>query len=200
MSVIMTVIARWLMLALFYLIAVPVCILILIFWVVRLVITVVLMVFALVFEAWRRKAVSRRPYQIIENVAKVGPETVKTVLTAPFREDSDEQDYQVGVLVFEVGYAVLFLIAFALIFVFEGFLYAFGQALSAPANIYSQSGVGTLLAFLYVVASLIAAAYMILRGHLNNGPFRELFLPAYLFLTGVMLVILLWRAASIAAA
>jgi hypothetical protein len=196
----MTGIARWLMLVLFYLIAVPVCGLILIFWIVRLVITVVLMVFALVFEAWRRKGVSRRPYEIIENVTKVGPETVKTVLTAPFREDTDEQEYQVGVLVFEVGYAVLFLVLFVLIFVFEGFFYALGKALSAPVGIYSPGGLGTLLAFLYVAASFVAAAYMMIRENLNNGPFRELFLPAYLFLTGVMLLILVARAVSIAVA
>lgn len=182
----------------YFTITVPVCLVVLIFWLVRLITTVFLMVFVLLLQAWGRGGQSDRPRQIMREVLAVGPDAVDTLMSfrlnsAPVGKPADQgRD-----LLFELAYSVLFVAAIAGIFIFRGYLQSFGSALETPISFFLDNGLAAKLGIAYVLGSCIFAGYVLAtRDRLEDGPFLNFFIPIYLLLSGIILVFMGYLAVS----
>lgn len=173
----------------YYPIALLICVFVILFWLLRLTMTVVVMVFALLLEAWRNKAPSNWPYEVINQVAEVGPKTVSVLLRAPLRRGEESIGVDDGrSLVFEVVYTLLFLASLAAIIFFRGFLESFGEAVAIPQEVFADNGPAAKLGVAYVALSFIVTSYLILTTGERRGAFWGFVVPIYLILTGMVLI------------
>jgi hypothetical protein len=190
----MEVAVKYLFVCIYLAIAIPLCILVMIFWLIRLVITIGLMVFVMLLEAWRTKGVSERPMAIINSVLRVGPDTVKTILAVPFAAAPPAQGDTGREMLYEVGHTFVFLALLVTILFFQGYIGDVGRALTVPRGVYAGDGLIAKLGVGYVLISCGTLAFLLFQDRMADGIMKHVVIPINLILSGLLLAVLLANA------